>query len=265
MVFQKGNIEWKKALSISNDGSFKSGHKSFWKGKTKDKFPELYAGKHTGRKKEERIKIKCARVGCNVTFENFKHQTKGNKKYCCHECFSRDNVNNLKERHQKGLMKDAYKKMQDTKLAQYKSGELITWNKDLTKETDKRVAKISKGVISAFKAGKYSDKPNKQEKRVMELLQKYNKDFKYVGNGSFWIEDMNPDFINTNGKKQVIEFNGCWWHGCLSCFPSGGAGGIQDNTQDRIERFKQYGFECIPIWEHELSNKKKMEEKIKNL
>ena len=127
------------------------------------------------------------------------------------------------------------------------------------------VAKISKGVINAFKAGKYSNKPNKQEKVIMGLLQKYNKDFKYVGNGSFWIENMNPDFINTNGKKQVVEFNGCWWHGCLSCFPNGGAGGIRDNTQDRIERFKQYGFECIPIWGHELSNKKQIEEKIKNL
>lgn len=91
------------------------GHTSYRKGKTKETAPELYVGKHFGRYKEERILVKCGRLECNNTFENFKHKTKSNKKYCCLKCLKLAKSNLMKEKHNKGLMKNSYKKTKETK------------------------------------------------------------------------------------------------------------------------------------------------------
>lgn len=83
------------------------------------------------------------------------------------------------------------------------------------------------------------NKPTDIERKFIELIKKHNLPYRYVGNGDLWISNMNPDFININGKKQVVEVNGDFWH-------------KGQNPQDRINRFKQYGFDCIVIWGKEM-------------
>lgn len=84
-------------------------------------------------------------------------------------------------------------------------------------------------------------KPTSLEMQFIALCQKYNLPFRYVGDGEIWIARMNPDFINVNGKKQVIEVLGNYWH-------------TKKGTHERIENYKKYGFECIAIWEDELKD-----------
>jgi len=84
-------------------------------------------------------------------------------------------------------------------------------------------------------------KPTSIEQCFIDLCTAYNLPFRYVGNGAVWIERMNPDFINTNGKKQVVEILGSYWHN-------------EEETQSRISRYAGYGFECIPIWDEELKD-----------
>ena len=43
------------------------------------------------------------------------------------------------------------------------------------------------------------------EIKFEEIIQKFNLPYKFVGNGSFFIERKCPDFINTNGQKIAIE------------------------------------------------------------
>lgn len=43
------------------------------------------------------------------------------------------------------------------------------------------------------------------EKRIAEIIRQNKFPYKFVGNGEFFIERKNPDFINTNGKKIAIE------------------------------------------------------------
>ncbi len=74
--------------------------------------------------------------------------------------------------------------------------------------------------------------------------------YKYVGNGEVIIGFKNPDFINVNGEKKVIELYGDYWH-------------RNDNPQDRIDHFKKYGFDCLVIWERELKNKDSLLIKLK--
>jgi len=85
-------------------------------------------------------------------------------------------------------------------------------------------------------------KPNKPEQALMELLNKlFPNEYKYVGDYQFWLGGKNPDFMNINGQKKIIELYGDWWH-------------KGQDPQDRIDHFKQYGFDTSVIWEHELKN-----------
>ena len=43
------------------------------------------------------------------------------------------------------------------------------------------------------------------EKDFQNVCTKYHLPFKFVGNGKFFIERYNPDFINTNGEKIAVE------------------------------------------------------------
>lgn len=43
------------------------------------------------------------------------------------------------------------------------------------------------------------------EVKFEEIINKHNLPYKFVGNGKFFIERKNPDFININGEKKAIE------------------------------------------------------------
>ena len=79
------------------------------------------------------------------------------------------------------------------------------------------------------------------EKKFSELCAKYSLPYRYVGDGQIWINKKNPDFINTNGKKQLVEILGRHWH-------------KESETAERVAHYKRYGFDCITIWEEELEN-----------
>ncbi|KKN15899.1 hypothetical protein LCGC14_0981220 [marine sediment metagenome] len=92
--------------------------------------------------------------------------------------------------------------------------------------------------------------PNKPETFLIDLIEKNKLPFKYVGDGSFIIERKNPDFVNINGKKQVIEFFGEYWH-------------QGEEPQDRIDLFAKYGFSTLVIWERELKEPEKVLTRLK--
>jgi len=83
---------------------------------------------------------------------------------------------------------------------------------------------------------------NKKEKYLEGILNKlYPKEYKFVGDGEVIIGGKCPDFININGQKKIIELFGDYWH-------------RNDNSQDRINLFKPYGYETLVIWEKELKD-----------
>jgi len=74
--------------------------------------------------------------------------------------------------------------------------------------------------------------------------------YKYTGDGQVIIGGMSPDFTNINGQKKVIEMFGDYWH-------------QGQNPQDKINRYLQYGFDCLIIWEHELRERQNTLNRIK--
>ena len=94
--------------------------------------------------------------------------------------------------------------------------------------------------------------PNKAELILSDILDNlFSNEYKYVGDGEFILAGKCPDFINVNGKKKIIELYGDYWH-------------RNDDPQDRIKLFRQYGYDTLIIWEKELKNRNRLRQNLIN-
>jgi very-short-patch-repair endonuclease len=93
-------------------------------------------------------------------------------------------------------------------------------------------------------------RPNNKEKELRYLLNFFVPlEFKYVGDGSVILDGKNPDFMNVNGKKQVIELAGTHWHD-------------RGYARRRRRFFKKIGYRCLVIWDKELKRPERLGWKI---
>lgn len=117
---------------------------------------------------------------------------------------------------------------------------------DCGKELNSHTAKRCQFCYMKFLIKCIGNKQNKSEVFLEKILNKIlPKEYKYVGQGDIWIERYNPDFINMNGQKKIIEFFGNYWHK-----------NSQERNKKRIKVFKKYGYDCLIIWEHDLKTQK---------
>lgn len=116
------------------------------------------------------------------------------------------------------------------KNAELKKEEWANLNQ---KEKEERVRKVLEACHL---------KPNKREIFLDQIIQTLiPNEFKYVGDGQVIIGGLCPDWINYNGKKQIIELFGGYWH-------------KTEDEIERIERFSKFGFSTLVIWEYELES-----------
>lgn len=128
----------------------------------------------------------------------------------------------------------------------------------------RQLSQETKGKLSEIKIQQWQDldfikrfiethnlKPNKAEIYLQSVLNIYYPNiYKYVGDFQVNIGGRFPDFIDVNGKKEVIELFGNFWHD-------------QEDVEETISHYKGYGFSCIIIWEDELKNIPALIEHIK--
>lgn len=114
-----------------------------------------------------------------------------------------------------------------------------------------RIASLKNWQDPEFvKKARRKSSPNKPEKFLIKLFQQLlPTEYKYVGNGEFVLAGKNPDFININGQKKIIELYGDYWH-------------KDDDPQDRINLFARYGYQTLVIWERELKDIEKLSKKV---
>ncbi len=94
-------------------------------------------------------------------------------------------------------------------------------------------------------------KPNKTEMMLEQWFKSQGLPFKFVGDGQVVLGGKCPDFINYNGKKQIIEFFGDYWH-------------EPEEEEERKKIFAEFGYETLIIWEHELKDEGAMLNKVQS-
>jgi len=98
------------------------------------------------------------------------------------------------------------------------------------------------------------NKQNLIEKKLEMLLNKlFFKEYKYVGDGKFFIGRFNPDFVHKQEKK-IIELYGDYWHNLPS---------YKERDKRRLKTYKKYRYLTLIIWEKELNNINKLTKKLK--
>ena len=96
--------------------------------------------------------------------------------------------------------------------------------------------------------------PNKSEKLLNKLLQEILlKEYEYVESGDVILGGFNPDFININGQKKIIELYGDYWHNKPD---------YKERDKRRIKTYTKYGYKTLIIWEHELKDLELLASKI---
>jgi G:T-mismatch repair DNA endonuclease (very short patch repair protein) len=88
-------------------------------------------------------------------------------------------------------------------------------------------------------------RPTKPEKILKDIIDRNKLEYKYTGDGKFWIANINPDFINCNGKKIVLEVFGDYWHNLDK---------VKIRDEKKLITFKKYGWNRIVLWEKEIYN-----------
>lgn len=99
-------------------------------------------------------------------------------------------------------------------------------------------------------------KMNNLEEKVSSIISKFCDNFKFVGDGTVWIDGKNPDFINYELKK-IIEVFGEHWHSQKITGKNN-----QEHEYERINHFVKNNYQCLVIWEYELENKTNIELKV---
>jgi len=111
------------------------------------------------------------------------------------------------------------------------SEKMTKWWSSLTqKEREEIWRKVHKGA---------DKRPTSYEKKIIYLVNKYNLPYKYTGDGEVWLGNANPDFMNTDGIKVVLETYAGYWHSL-------------DYEKVRSEHFSKYGYEVIFFNEDDL-------------
>lgn len=100
-------------------------------------------------------------------------------------------------------------------------------------------------------------KPNGIEKRFIQLCKTNNLPYKYVGNGKLIINSRCPDFVNTNGKKKLIELFGNYWHSKLVTGRT-----ETKEARQRENAYAKFGFKTLIIWERELKDEESLLQKV---
>lgn len=227
-----------------------------------------------GNTKKENTLIYCG-CGCGNTFLKYGHNGWERKYLPGHNNRGKKFTNRVGRKHTKEENIEHGKKMRSWWMANKNSKKVQNRNKKIGENTSKKLngykrdklfkEKISKNSSNLWKKKEYRErtlaaqrkgmqlKPNNPERAIINLIEKNNLSFEYVGDGKLWIDRFNPDFINQQ-KKKIIELFGNYWHNLQS---------YKIRDKKRFDVYKNNGYKTLVIWEREIKNPLQVLEKIK--
>lgn len=102
-------------------------------------------------------------------------------------------------------------------------------------------------------------RPTKPELEMEHILNNHFPEFEYNGDGRLGVTlgRQTPDFVNINGRKDLIEVFGDYYHS-----PKVLGDRWQGSELGKIAIYNSLGWRCLIIWEHELQDEQKVINKI---
>lgn len=255
--FVKGNIPWNKGIPRTQEEKRKI--RDAVKGRKhteeeKRKLSIIFKGRlpwNTGKtlSEEHKKKVSDSLKGEKNPFYGKKHTEESKKKMKEH---LKGRVSSRRGKHH---TEESKRKMSEAQ----KGEKSFFYGQHHTEETKRKISNINKKLwqdkefatrmIKSFKVN-----PTKLELKAYDILQEILPD-QYILNSKtvdFIIGRKIPDFVNTNGKKKIIEANGGHWHKDL------------DKEKKRLKLFKSFGYDTLIIWDYELKDIVALKQKILN-
>lgn len=156
---------------------------------------------------------------------------------------------------------ESKQKMRDSTIGMYDGENNPFFGKHHTEEAKDKIRKARSNLSEETRqklreARKHRNFPKSRtnpEVKFEDICIKYNLHFKYTGDGSLWIgkkeeRQLNPDFIQADGQKIVVEIMGEWWHSPLLNHKVP----VYANLNYRKKHYKKYGWKSYFIWETDL-------------
>ena len=122
------------------------------------------------------------------------------------------------------------------------------------KHTESAINQMMVKQIKRWKKRSQQFVQNKCELVLEQILNElFPKEYKFTGLGEVWLGHFNPDFINCNGQKKIIEMYGDYWHNKPS---------YKRRDKYRLITYKELGYETLIVWEHELKDINPLKDKL---
>jgi very-short-patch-repair endonuclease len=203
---------------------------------------------------------------CGKEFKEYKSNRMQKHIFCSHKCYSSWRTGKKYEelfgegaKELRKIKKEQFKKLlSDPKIrekiytSEWRNKQSLI-RKNLWQNSEYR-KKVDNEKVKRKRLEGLLKRPTSFEMKIIWLISNYKLPFKYVGNGQEIIGGMNPDFIECNGKKLLIETYCKYWH-------------PKDYEQKRAERFSKYGFKVLFLNDDDFSREDWKEHclnKIKN-
>lgn len=194
---------------------------------------KCYYKSRKGEERSPRIKREC--LGCGTVFQVPIRKPK--KKYCSHKCAIK--INSQKPR------------SDETKRKMSESSKRVGVFKRLWKDLE-----FQKHLYKSR-----TQRPTQPEKWMEAALNRVCPgEYKYTGNGDFIIDGLNPDFVNVNGQKKLVEVFGAAYHDPKKAFKKVP---YRSTYQGRKRVFARFGYKTLIIWDYEMKDTAKVERKIR--
>lgn len=220
---------------------------------------------------------------CGNKFEVMPSRAK-TRKYCSTPCYQQASLPRLARVRKvwttetapswaRGLTKETSPKLaaMAEKLKGHKNPSLGEWNRSHNSEnnsrkkglplSDETKEKMSRSHKLQWQNPKYrasqlralmrglKKRPTKPEQILNNVVTKHFPQFRYNGNlnEGVVLASLIPDFVNVNGKKEIIEVFGDYFHS-----PEVVGSRWQGSELGKIMAYNSVGYHCLVIWEHEL-------------
>lgn len=151
---------------------------------------------------------------------------------------------------------------------QSQSRSTLEFRERMSQSNPERVEKISQTHKELWQDPEFvakmmasrGKKPTKPEKQLIDICGKHFPQFEYNGDFRLGIllGGLIPDFPNINGKKELLEIYGDYWHS-----PEMIGDDWKRSELGKVMVYNSLGWRCLVIWEHELKDEAKVIAKIK--